>query len=429
MERQRSNLKAGLFILVSIALVFVIVGAINGIARYLNPSQIRTARFSLKDDLGGLRVGDDVRIGGYKVGEVRRIEILLPGDPRAATRPSDVPTREPMVLVTFSLPLMYELREGAQVSIQTGLTGQSNLNFDTLGTGHVLPDRLALIGQPGAMSVVMSAMRDMAPSIKSTADDVSAMASSIRTQTLPRIDQMVANVQTETIPAVNSIVADVRAKHIGNIMDRFNAVSDAAREMLRTITDMIGPTTTDFHETMAHVRSITGQVDHKMPRMLDQADTILFRVDTALAGANAAMTDLRQTMRSAREIGAEVESAVAENRPNIDAMLMALAASSENVKHTSSTMKYAMAELRRSPWRLIFKPDDKNIANIDLFDAARQFAEGAAQLNETAQALDSAMREKNADPARLKKLRQELDERFTRFRNMEDKLWELVKAK
>ena len=49
--------------------------AIRGLAGLTTPTDLRSVRFELSDDVGGLRVGDDVRVGGFKVGEVHSITL------------------------------------------------------------------------------------------------------------------------------------------------------------------------------------------------------------------------------------------------------------------------------------------------------------------------------------------------------------------
>src|SRR5437588_515819 len=73
--KDRNALKSGLFIIVTIAAIIAIVVAIQGLGEWSQPSDVRAVWFSLKDDVGGLQVGDDVRVGGYKVGVVRGITV------------------------------------------------------------------------------------------------------------------------------------------------------------------------------------------------------------------------------------------------------------------------------------------------------------------------------------------------------------------
>src|SRR5271169_3649549 len=130
MTKQRNALKAGTFIMISVALAFVISVAIKG--TLVESMQTRIVGFALTDDLGGLRKGDDVRIGGFKVGEVRSIEVVTGNDQRlhAATAASTAPAPSEMILVTLAMPKRYELHTGARIGIQSTVTGQSCLNFD-----------------------------------------------------------------------------------------------------------------------------------------------------------------------------------------------------------------------------------------------------------------------------------------------------------
>src|SRR5437762_1302265 len=77
--------------------------------------------------VGGLRVGDDVRLGGFKVGRIRGVEA------------ADLDSPEPKVHVTFALPAKYVLREDTKVGLQSTLTGSSNLNIADLGRGNPTP--------------------------------------------------------------------------------------------------------------------------------------------------------------------------------------------------------------------------------------------------------------------------------------------------
>src|SRR3954468_4012028 len=116
MNKKRNALRAGIFIVLSIVLAVTVVIGIKGLDRILDPVDKRYARFTLQDDLGGLRVGDDVRIGGYKVGQIREIEVVPPTDPRLARSPasesSTAPVDQPMILVTFAVPKKYQIKNG-----------------------------------------------------------------------------------------------------------------------------------------------------------------------------------------------------------------------------------------------------------------------------------------------------------------------------
>ena len=98
-----------------------------------------------------------------------------------------------------------------------------------------------------------------------------------------------------------------------------------------------------------------------------------------------------------------------------------------SVKEAGDNLKFATAEIRRSPWRLLYKPRPGEVANLNLFDAARDFAEGANNMSDAATALRDALKDPQANPDMIKKLVGQLDESFGKFQKVEDELWKRVK--
>src|SRR3954447_9969997 len=124
MFKDRNAFIAGLFIIFSFALAVTVLVLIRG--QGMGPSRVVTATFQVSDDLGGLANGDDVRIGGIKVGIVKDIQFV--------TRDGS----EPRIQIRFSIPSSTTLHENAIVRAQNGITGTSNLNIENIGTGKPL---------------------------------------------------------------------------------------------------------------------------------------------------------------------------------------------------------------------------------------------------------------------------------------------------
>ena len=137
MTKERNAFKAGLFILASLGLIVAIMLSIEGLEAFTQPTQARQVVFDLADNIGGLRVGDEVRVGGFKVGEVRRIQVAqVPVEGR----------EKPRIDVTFAIPRKFVIQQGAIVVIETTVTGVSVLNFKSLGQGDRLPPETPLVG-------------------------------------------------------------------------------------------------------------------------------------------------------------------------------------------------------------------------------------------------------------------------------------------
>lgn len=424
MVKQRNALKAGIFIVVSMALVFAVVVGIRGIAGLTEELQLRTVTFELRDDLAGLNVGDDVRIGGFKVGDVRKIQIIGMNDERVKGRGKH--DDQAMILVTFGLPKRFELREGAEIGIQTTVTEKTCLNISKLGLGTPLPAEVALVGQPSALGQVMADLKQMSPMIRATVAD-------IHTKTVPGVNQILADVQTQTIPTVNRTVVAYKATADAGtdflvelrasfkpVIDRYYAVAGSTKGMMEEVRAMFGDTKLDFRGTMANLNSATGTLKDRLPGLLQQVDGVLGDGQLAIKGAAEAMEDIKGTAANAKHLTGTAKVLLAGNKAKMDGMIKAL-------NLTANNLELGSAEIRSRPWRLLYSPKKGEVSNLALFDAAREFAKGAGELNDAAQALRDAVNAQEDDPAKLEKLKTQLEQSFGRFGEMEQKLWESVK--
>ena len=148
MNKERNALKAGLFIVVATALIVFVIVSIKGSGQFAEGRVTRTVAFRLSDDIGGLRVGDDVRVGGAKVGSVQSVDFV------------DLDKPDPRIAVAFTLPARFTLRENARVGVQVTLTGAPSLNIDGLGAGKEYAAADVLPGRPYHKSVLLSGLAD-----------------------------------------------------------------------------------------------------------------------------------------------------------------------------------------------------------------------------------------------------------------------------
>ena len=83
MAKDRNAFLAGLFMLICLGLIVATIVGIKGADRLTDPADVRTVRFALSDNIGGLRLGDQVRVGGHRVGTIQevRYEPSIDGQP------------------------------------------------------------------------------------------------------------------------------------------------------------------------------------------------------------------------------------------------------------------------------------------------------------------------------------------------------------
>jgi hypothetical protein len=98
-----------------------------------------------------------------------------------------------------------------------------------------------------------------------------------------------------------------------------------------------------------------------------------------------------------------------------------------SLKTTSDNLKDASVEIRHSPWRLLYQPKPDEVANLNIYDSVRQFAEGADSLDDAAASLRDALKDPNADPEQVKRLMLHLNDSFAQFQQVQDKLWKEIK--
>lgn len=425
MPKSSSALRSGLLLLGSIVLIVCVIVGIKGLNWLRDPAEHYLVAFPLRTNIGGLRIGDEVRIGGFKVGEVKRITLEKDTDP----------ARDPyFVLVAFTVPGRYSIREDAQIRIDGTLTGTSWLNFESIGKGNKLSPTKPLMGGPSSTSELLAKVQSLEPRLNS-------ILAQLDEKTLPAINGTLADVRTKTVPLVNqtvekfgqtaesfkktgdsanALVGDLKESYKPVLLAEYVKVTKKTVEMMEAIRALFGDTTDDFRTTIANLRKSTDAVREKLPAILEKVDGALVKVDSAVDKVNVAMEDVKKTMANAKDLSASAREVITGNKGKLDATI-------DSVKQAGDNLKNATAEIRRSPWRLLYKPAPNEMANLNIYDASRQFAEGANDLTDAATALRDAIKSNQGDPEEIKKLMKKLDESFTNFKTVEEKLWATVK--
>lgn len=413
MRRQRNELAAGLFILVSIALIIGVVIGVKGLTTLTESTRSYRARFALDADVGGLQPGAEVRLGGTRAGTVRAVGIET--DPHGVTS----------IVVEFTLASRFVVRDDAVVRIREALTGAPVLNIESLGAGTPLAEGGTLPGQPGAISSALSTLAEVAPDVRQVVNEIRGMVGEIRGDSIPRAHALLdsatrtADSLRETSDRARALVEHVDAK-VDPVIDRYNAVADRSAEAAAHLRDILGDTKTDFRATMSNLNAASGAFNERLPKLFDRIDEVAASVRVTLGTAETALREIKDAATTAKDATADARSLLVSNRGRIDAMILSL-------RNTASNLENASAEVRRSPWRLLYQPRGEELSNLDLFDTARQFAVGATQLNDAATALRDALDDPRVDARRLNELMLVLEQKHGEFERAQRALFERIK--
>ena len=203
-------------------------------------------------------------------------------------------------------------------------------------------------------------------------------------------------------------------------VDKFHAVADSTKRMMTNAGDLFGETKSDFRGTVKNLNDTTAAIKEKLPPMLDKVNGVMVKVEDTVTKATEALDDVKKAVASTRDMTASANSIITGSKSKLEAMIASLKATSDNLKNAS-------AEIRHSPWRLLYTPKKGEMNNLNIYDSARQFAEGANDLNDAAQALRDALKDKQAQPDQIRQLMEKVDRSFSKFTEVEQKLWTEVK--
>ena len=145
-------------------------------------------------------------------------------------------------------------------------------------------------------------------------------------------------------------------------------------------------------------------------------DETLSKVDDALDAGMIAITDMSQILRT-------IDFEVAASLPSVRSFL-------QDVLVASGEMKLATIEIRRSPWRILYKPSPGELGNENLFAAARDFTIAASEVRVAAQSFQSVMEQfpksLEQDPELQAAVERFLAESLKRLENAQSRLFSVI---
>ncbi|HRQ74965.1 MAG TPA: hypothetical protein PK098_03505 [Phycisphaerales bacterium] len=367
-ERTRNNVRMGVFVTFTILLALGVVASLSNVREWLSASSHQyTVTFPVRSGVANLKKSSEVRVGGVKLGEVVRV------DPRV-----EDPVFE-KIDVVFKLRRSVRLHKNARILISSQLIGSDSW-IDIVDVGSPLPDGTANRVEPGGS--IDGAMR-------------SGMLSTL-------------------IGDDNAAKTDNFFDFLGNIPDEY--------------TQRIVPIIDDVQATTGNVRAVTTALreenwpewSEKVSEILAWANDLQGSIESALAEGKGLMTDgraileeNRANVRTITERGAgaatkadEILSTVQEEtvhkvhefldngndglrkavalierlQLDYEAWATDLGDALGNASLASHQLKLAMIEIRRSPWRLLYRPSTTELEHEMLYEAARSFAMAAADL-------------------------------------------------
>jgi ABC-type transporter Mla subunit MlaD len=343
-ERTRNNVRAGIFVSLSVLLAVSAIVVLTDTWRALfQPKHEYTVIYDVADGVQNLKPGANVLIGGMLMGEVA--DVARKSDQRAFEQ----------IEVTLAVSRDVELYVGAEIAIGSAIIGDnawieiSSVGDPDVGEPH---DRQfigisapILGGLLGAVSADDTA--EMVTDFKEGARNVRELAERINTKDWPQWADKIDVVMTWAADATDDI--DALVSEGRQALETYKNVVRDNREKIDAAIENIQVGTGDAREVARRVREET--VD-KVHNLLDTGQSGLDTAYEVVGKVNRDYDvwepDIRDTLAAARLGGQQ--------------------------------LKLFAAELRRSPWKLLYRPQREEFEHELLYEATRSFAMAASDL-------------------------------------------------
>ncbi len=409
--RSQNNIKAGIFVTVAILVGMSVIFVLGDLKALFGPSSNDyIVTYPVTSGVGGLGSGSFVDIGGIQVGQVSSVELEV--------EPSGPVTT---IEVVFSLPTSITLRDDAVLSVRSGLlSSDSWLSFTSMGTdGTVL--------QPG--DVLEGSSMSMLDTLlgAESADNLSATLESM---------SVIANKLERDGALVEWVLGEESA-------DTFRGAVDEGNELLTLLNEDWQEWSGEIDKIMAQADAFAQAMENVSQLVNDNAGTfqdIVENVDEAIAAAAACVKEFRETswpqvedfIDRAQVTITDVQDVVGDVKVRSGAWLSDMDTTLANLTIASQQLNQLLTEVKASPWRLLYRPTDRQLGQQLVYEASRNFVFGAADLKAAADSMQRLIDARGAalapDDPQLLVIRENLLRSVERYQQAQEQLMDVLRG-
>ena len=375
-RKKRNEILVGGFVAGATVLFFLLLFLMGSLDSLLASSTTVDADFG---NVQGLQVGDPVWLFGNKVGKVAAIT-LLPREPgkRAQVR---VSLRIPRAAFEY-------LRKDSIVKIDKQLTGNISVIIQE-SDGEPLLEGSRLAG---------TATADFATVTQKASGLLEEAQKVVRT-----VSRLVGEIESKG--EIEKSLTEARAL-LENLNTRFVPLGEKLSRALEQLQGILDENRIDIRHTVANLRETSGAAKGLLEKLVSTPEQI------------------GRSLGELEKAGAAIGGLVKENRSSFDTIVGDLRQVMTNASNLTS-------EVKRRPWRLLYRPNEAELKSMDLYDAAWAYNLGATELNRSIRDFTSKL---EADPAGakqpelLEEARRQMAQSLRRHREAEEQFWTRLKA-
>ena len=423
-----SNLLAGSFLIGGVILAMAMSFILSDVSFTRHAEY--TVRFSIRDGATGLSPDAAVRVGGQQVGKVEAIRVE-----------HDETLDDYAVNVTIKVRADIEIYEDAWAYLEVPLLGTgSTLNIPYLGTGESVesPQGQSARLEPGEFLVGSVAppaflanagfgpqqreqLQRMFTETERALTEFADALEAVRPRVGPVADDAAATVASAR-RSMESIEADLTGWR-GNVSTTLDNVASTS-EQLPVVIDDSRIILADAREMIRSGRAVIDDNRPRLDNIFANADTITTRVNEEWIPRGTELLDTaREGVQTYQSTAERVNSLITTQQPTIERTLT-------NLRTMSDQLKFLAIEARSQPWRLLHRPDTKELETQLLYDSARSYAVAVADLREASASMEAAIAlsgvSGRVDLEQLQAMRAKLQQAFEGYAEAESALLDRV---
>jgi len=300
-----------------------------------------------------------------------------------------------------------EVYSDGKAEISSSLVGEGRLVIILPGSADKpIADESNPVTIGGGMQRAMADIATTAENLKLISDAVACQMDMTSERTIlgkvyaitDQLNQTAVDIRRE----LNSQMDGTLISTIRRSAENVHAATDDLREITAAAKPKIDRTFTDVEQAVAKLNAYVNE-----------------DVGVIVAALKQASEKIAPIMDNLDVLSSSTRQLIQTNQPGIDEVV-------DNMMLVSADLKATAREVRRNPWRLLYRPDEEEARLANLYDAARAYSSAAEQLDTAISRLDRLSESSDADDELLEVRREMLDS-LDKFKDAQDVLWKELK--
>ncbi|MBN1347498.1 MAG: hypothetical protein JXQ73_32710 [Phycisphaerae bacterium] len=461
MAKRRNNFVVGLTVLVMLALTIAVVIYVGASDLRGKPTRTMTIRFAPTLALPPLKEDSPILFAGRQVGRISELWLA----PAELTDKAKGEKRNLMCLfVRATVRSDLDLRSDCEILPEGPILGGAGLlriqdqgkSDKTLGPNDVVEgqgmggfaavtEQISEIGglltreldaqEKGSLMGLIKIQLDareagsLMAKLLQTMTDLNTISGSLKDQFDPKQGQALLAKLHVTMDHINVITGELQnqmdPKARSALLGKLQIALDTVNNSLQDVSGMLAENRPTIKTTLDNVQETTRTLNDNVVKTIadelnaENTKSLMAKIHRSVDLMTASLKDLNEITESTNEV-------VTLNKGTLDKIL-------SNFKETSDHLTAAAKDLRRNPWRLLYRPTLVETKELNIFDAARAFAEAATRLDDATARLEGLTESREGkvpvDDPELKVIRSELQDTFKKFSAAEAALWKSLNIK